>query len=180
MIRAMAANLTINALLAEGAARLTTAGSAKLVSTGSAQDAAAGSAACALDAELLLAHALGSKRARLKSHPEEIPQERARERYSSFIERRSKGEPLAYIVGFRDFWTLRLAVSPAVLVPRPETELLVERALALCTESAIRAVDLGTGSGAIALALASERRAWQQTSRQTRWPSRARTPQAIR
>jgi release factor glutamine methyltransferase len=144
----MSANLTISALLAEGAARLD----------------AAGSATPALDAELLLAHALGGKRARLRSHPEEIPEEPARARYAGLIGRRARGEPLAYIVGFRDFWTLRLAVAPAVLVPRPETELIVERALALRPEPVARVVDLGTGSGAIALALASERPQWQVTA----------------
>jgi release factor glutamine methyltransferase len=144
----MSGNLTISALLADGAARL----------------GAHSSATPALDAELLLAHALGGKRARLKSHPEEIPDETARSRYAELIERRAQGEPLAYIVGFRDFWTLRLTVSPAVLVPRPETELVVERALALRPEPVARIVDLGTGSGAIALALASERPQWQVTA----------------
>ena len=145
----MTANLTIGALLAEGAAHL----------------GASGADAPALDAELLLAHAVGTRRARLKSHPEQIPDDAARLRYAELIDRRARGEPLAYIVGYKDFWTLRLAVTPAVLVPRPETELLVERALALQSESAAaRVLDLGTGSGAIALALASERPHWQMTA----------------
>jgi len=114
-----------------------------------------------LEAELLLAHCLGTRRERLKSHPEEPRSAAEAARYRALIERRAAGEPLAYIVGAKDFWTLRLAVDPSVLVPRPETELLVERALALHDQSAAAVADLGTGSGAIALALASERPGWQ-------------------
>jgi release factor glutamine methyltransferase len=143
----MAANQTTQALLELGTARL-----------------ADHSESAALDAELLLAHVLNVPRARFRSHPEDLTAEPARSRYLELIERRARGEPLAYIVGYRDFWTLKLAVSPAVLVPRPETELLVERALAVRAESTGKAVDLGTGSGAIALALASERAGWQVTA----------------
>ncbi len=117
-----------------------------------------------LDAELLLTHLLGISRARLRSHPESVVRAPDCERYFGLIERRAKGEPLAYITGTKDFWSLQLAVTPAVLVPRPETELLVERALALCPGLSCRVVDLGTGSGAIALALASERPHWQVTA----------------
>jgi release factor glutamine methyltransferase len=144
----MTANLTTSTLLAEGAALLL----------------ARGSETAHLDAELLLAHALGQNRARLKSHPEDIPAASARSHYAELIARRANGEPLAYIVGFKDFWTLRLAVTPAVLIPRPETELLVERALALRPDVPTRVVDLGTGCGAIALALASERPQWEVTA----------------
>jgi release factor glutamine methyltransferase len=143
----MAANHTTQALLELGIARL----------TGHSDSAG-------LDAELLLAHVLNAPRARFRSHPEDVPAAGARSLYLELIERRARGEPLAYIVGYRDFWTLKLAVSPAVLVPRPETELLVERVLALRVEAAGRLVDLGTGSGAIALAIASERPGWQVTA----------------
>ena len=114
-----------------------------------------------LDAELLLVHILGTSRARLRSHPEEAASAAQSKRYTELLERRATGEPLAYVIGRRDFWSLRLTVTPAVLVPRPETELLVERALALRHEEFGRVVDLGTGSGAIALTLASERPGWQ-------------------
>jgi release factor glutamine methyltransferase len=114
-----------------------------------------------LDAELLLAHALGVGRARLRSHGEEVPAAAAAARFLALIDRRAAGEPLAYILGRKDFWTLELAVSAPVLVPRPETELLVERALTLYPGNEARVADLGTGSGAIALALASARPRWQ-------------------
>jgi release factor glutamine methyltransferase len=113
---------------------------------------------------VLLAHVLGNTRARLIAHPEITVDEAALARYRSLIERRAAGEPLAYLTGWRDFWSLRLAVSPAVLVPRPETELLVERALALRAAPAGRVADLGTGCGAIALSLASERPRWEVTA----------------
>jgi release factor glutamine methyltransferase len=104
---------------------------------------------------------LGVNRARLRSHPEEVPAADAAARFLALIERRAVGEPIAYILGRKDFWTLELSVNPAVLVPRPETELLVERALAVHPGGEARIADLGTGSGAIALALASARPRWQ-------------------
>ncbi|MGO9802289.1 MAG: peptide chain release factor N(5)-glutamine methyltransferase [Steroidobacteraceae bacterium] len=117
--------------------------------------------AAVLDAEVLLAHTLGVPRAQLRSHPE-APVASAREqRYLELIARRVAGEPLAYLTGRREFWSLDLAVTPAVLIPRPETELLVERALALAVAPEARAADLGTGSGAMALALARERPRWR-------------------
>jgi release factor glutamine methyltransferase len=136
------------------------AGAVRRLKAASVADPAA-SASADLDAGVLLAYVLGSPRARLIAHPELTVDEAAVARYRSLIERRAAGEPLAYLTGWRDFWSLRLAVSPAVLVPRPETELLVERALAVCTLPVGRIADLGTGCGAIALSLASERPGWK-------------------
>jgi len=117
-------------------------------------------AAARLEAQLLLAHVLDVPRARLHSHPEASPDAAQAALYRRLLERRAAGEPLAYLTGRREFWSLDLVVTPAVLIPRPETELLVERALALGPTGAARAADLGTGSGAIALALARERPRW--------------------
>ena len=130
----------------------------------SASGQADSAASADLEAGVLLAHVLGSTRARLIAHTELAVDEAALSRYRFLIERRAAGEPLAYLTGWRDFWSLRLAVSPAVLVPRPETELLVERALALRAAPGGRVADLGTGCGAIALSLAKERPGWQVTA----------------
>jgi release factor glutamine methyltransferase len=114
-----------------------------------------------LDAELLLAHILGVERWRLTAHPERSVSPAEAARFRALLARRAAGEPLAYLTGRREFWSLDLAVSPDVLVPRPETELVVERALALAPQASARVADLGTGSGAIALALARERPQWR-------------------
>jgi release factor glutamine methyltransferase len=114
-----------------------------------------------LDAELLLAHVLGGDRTRLRAHPEHPVGAAQVQAYTRALDRRAAGEPVAYILGYREFWSLRIAVDSAVLVPRPETELLVERALALRGAGESLVADLGTGSGAIALALAHERPAWR-------------------
>lgn len=114
-----------------------------------------------IDAEALLTCALGKPRSHFYTWPEEILSPSVQSYFQSLLDRRILGEPIAYITGAREFWSLNLRVNPSVLIPRPETELLVETALALLDKTAARVADLGTGSGAIALALASERPAWQ-------------------
>jgi release factor glutamine methyltransferase len=111
-----------------------------------------------LDAELLLGLALGADRAALAMRSQEPISAQAALHFAALAQRRRLGEPVAYLTGRRGFWSLELEVTPAVLVPRPETELLVEWALeSLRGRQAPRVADLGTGSGAIALALAAER-----------------------
>ena len=112
----------------------------------------------ALDAELLLAEALVVTRINLYTQPELSLDNDARARLEDNLRRRLTGEPIAYITGRKEFWSLDLKVTPATLVPRPETELLVAIALELLHDhQAVNVADLGTGSGAIALALAHER-----------------------
>jgi release factor glutamine methyltransferase len=113
-----------------------------------------------LDAELLLAAALGKPRSHLRSWPEKAVEAAASERFAADLARRRGGEPVAYILGRQGFWNLELDVAPDTLIPRPDSELLVETSLALLPATPQRLLDLGTGSGAIALALASERPAW--------------------
>jgi release factor glutamine methyltransferase len=118
-----------------------------------------------LDAELLLGKVLGLSRAGLIARSDEAVAVDREQAYAGLIEKRRQGAPVAYLTGSREFWSLQLSVTPAVLVPRGETELLVELALdrlpqpvaAASADSAGSVLDLGTGSGAIALAIASER-----------------------
>ena len=113
------------------------------------------------EATWLLAAAWGAEEVSLRLHPDrEVPAEVER-RYTSWIERRAAGEPAHHLTGVCPFWGRDFEVSPATLVPRPETELLVEAALALPISSEARALDIGTGSGCIALTLAAERPRWQ-------------------
>ena len=111
------------------------------------------------DAEILMAHVLESTRSFLYANPElELPRKRS-EAFKKLIRIRASGQPVAYLTESSEFWSLPLRVSPAVLIPRPETELLVETALEkIPPEADWRIADLGTGCGAIALALASERK----------------------
>ena len=118
-----------------------------------------------LDAELLLARAIDVPRSYLFAHPEDTLDEAALERLEKTLQRRIAGEPMAYISGTREFYSLELIVSPATLVPRPETELLVDVALRHIPRRVEWSIlDLGTGSGAIALAIARDRPLCQVTA----------------
>ena len=111
-----------------------------------------------LDAEVLLAHALGWQRARLYGEGRERVRPEIVQRFTQLIEERQTGRPIAQLVGTREFWSLELTVTPDTLVPRAETEMLVELALnRIPPDTAARVLDLGTGTGALALALARER-----------------------
>lgn len=111
-----------------------------------------------LDARVLLRAALGTTDADLAAHPGRVPDERARVRFFALAERRRAGEPIAYLIGEREFYSLSFKVTPAVLIPRPETELLVETALErIAANTPCRVLDLGTGSGCVAVAIARAR-----------------------
>lgn len=111
-----------------------------------------------LDAVILLAHSLEQSRSHLYAWPEFCPEPHQVDRFNKLLQRRLQGEPIAYLTGYQDFWSLRLKVTPDTLIPRPETESLVELALErLPAEDPANILDLGTGSGAIALAIANER-----------------------
>jgi release factor glutamine methyltransferase len=111
-----------------------------------------------LDSQVLLAYATALPRSSILAFPEAPVHAPAAERFARMVARRARGEPIAYLVRVQEFFSLPLRVTPAVLIPRPETELLVEEALAQCTRAVRRTVlDLATGSGAIACALKRER-----------------------
>ncbi len=109
----------------------------------------------ALDADVLLAHVLGVGKEALFAHPERELSVAESDRYRELIERRGRGEPVAYLRGFKEFYGLRLSVDPRVLIPRPETEVLVDAARERIAGRALTVVDVGTGSGAIAVAIAA-------------------------
>ncbi len=127
------------------------------------KDAVAGLAAVSdsarLDAEILLCRSIDMPRSYLFAHPDDELDDASIDRFNALLQRRLGGEPMAYIMGTREFWSRELLVSPATLVPRPETELLVDLALREIPRKAEwQILDLGTGSGAIAIAIAGERR----------------------
>ena len=135
--------LSIAAAIAEGRTRL--------------REAGIESAEAALDARLLAQHALGWDSARLMTHGDEPASDAVLARFTALVQRRARREPMAYITGSREFWNLDIEVTPAVLVPRPETELLVETALEHFERTApLRILDVCTGSGCVAVALGTE------------------------
>tara|TARA_R110000824_G_scaffold318073_1_gene505239 strand:+ start:63958 stop:64785 length:828 start_codon:yes stop_codon:yes gene_type:complete len=117
-----------------------------------------------LDAEILLAQVLNKSREFLLTWPESKLDQAQLQAFEQLLEQRASGQPIAYLTGKQSFWDFELKVNADVLIPRPETELLVELALELLPENPIELADLGTGSGAIALALAKERPQWQITA----------------
>jgi len=114
------------------------------------------------DAQILLAHVLGRERSHLVAWPEKVLEDRHAEAFRQLVAQRLRGVPVAYLTGHKEFWSLSLRVDASTLIPRPETETLVEFALdGFDASTKLAVADLGTGSGAIACALASERPRWQ-------------------
>ncbi len=123
-----------------------------------ARDDLSGHLEAGREAEILLGHVAGISRSQLLGHPERLLTSDQYGVFRNMLRRRQNGEPVAYLIGCREFWSLPLKITPATLVPRPETESLVEQALVrLPSGEALEVLDLGTGCGAIALAIAGER-----------------------
>ncbi len=141
---------------ATGAADATTGAA---LAAAAAQLAQAGVDSPRLDARVLLAHVLGAAPEAIAARPQAPLDAAARARFAAAVARRAAREPVAYIVGAKEFWSLRFAVSPAVLIPRPDSESLIEAALDLFPdrEGALRVLDLGTGSGCLLLSVLHER-----------------------
>lgn len=114
-----------------------------------------------IDARVLLRHVLQCSNTYLYTYPEKQLNSEQSKLFSNLIQRRCLGEPIAYIVGYKEFWGLKLNVSPATLIPRPETELLVEIALEKASGVETSILDLGTGTGAVALSIAREKPNWR-------------------
>ncbi|MBB1289222.1 peptide chain release factor N(5)-glutamine methyltransferase [Pseudoalteromonas sp. SR43-6] len=125
---------------------------------------ASSSESAKLDAQVLLLHILKKPRSYLFTWPEHALSDEQQSQFNVFIQRRLKGEPVAHITGLREFWSLSLEVNATTLIPRPDTETLVEQALEIALSATAKVLDLGTGTGAIALALGSEMPSWQITA----------------
>src|SRR2546430_14219592 len=119
---------------------------------------AAGIATAALDADVLLAHVLGVTKEMLYAHPDTDMPRGAGRRYRGLVERRAPGGPVAYLRAFKESYGLRFTVDPRVLIPRPETETLVDAAREVIAGRAVTVADVGTGSGAVAIAIAAHER----------------------
>lgn len=110
-----------------------------------------------LEAKALFLRAAGISESEFFTHPDEVLPKKIKKRFHLLIERRRKGEPLSYLTGKKEFWSLAFHVSPGVFIPRPETELMIEKALSLVSDKECNVIDIGTGSGNIAVVMALER-----------------------